>query len=261
MKHSLKGLFGAGALLLPLSVLAAPTVEDLTGQSNSLYQQANTRLSGGGTLTLLNQLDEQAQEIARLRGRIDELEYQFKRLTEMSQQRYLDLEQRVSGGASAGENGQVVDSQAAAAVTGGASAGGTASTNGVSNADSGAAAQKDYENAFAKVQSRDFDGAIVAFEAFVVDHGDSNLAANAHYWLGELYSAKNQLDASAQAFETVISEFSQSSKVPDAMYKLGLVKARQGKAQESRSLLEKLVQQYPDSKAGTMAKDFLSSGA
>lgn len=259
MKHSLKGLFGAGALLLPLSVMAAPTVEDLTGQSNSLYQQANTRLSGGGTLTLLNQLDEQAQEIARLRGRIDELEYQFKRLTEMSQQRYLDLEQRVSGGGAAGANGQVVDSQTAAAVAGSSSAG--SSGVGGNSADNAATAQKDYENAFAKVQSRDFDGAIVAFEAFVVDHGDSNLAANAHYWLGELYSAKNQLDASAQAFDTVISEFSQSNKVPDAMYKLGLVKARQGKAQESRSLLEQLVKQYPDSKAGTMAKDFLSSGA
>lgn len=252
MKHSLKWLCGAGALLLPLSVMAAPAVEDLTAQSNSLYQQANTHMSGGGTLTLLNQLDEQVQEIARLRGRVDELEYQFKRMTEMSQQRYLDLEQRVSGGDSAGENGQVVDAQAASAVSGSASTGSSAASNGD--------AQKDYENAFAKVQSRDFDGAIVAFEAFVVDHGDSNLAANAHYWLGELYSAKNQLDSSAQAFDTVISEYSQSSKVPDAMYKLGLVKARQGKAQESRTLLQTLVKQYPDSKAGTMAKDFLASG-
>ena len=256
MKDSLKWLCGVGALALPLSVAAAPAVEDLTLQSNSLYQQANTRLSGGGTLTLLNQLDEQAQEIARLRGRVDELEYQFKRLTEMSQQRYLDLEQRVSGTSPAGENGQEVDAQTAAAVSGGA--GSNASS---ANASSGGDAQKDYENAFAKVQSRDFDGAIDAFESFVVDHGDSNLAANAHYWLAELYSAQHQLDPSAQAFDTVISEFSQSSKVPDAMYKLGLVKARQGKAQESRKLLEELVRQYPDSKAGGMAKDFLASGA
>lgn len=241
MKHGLKGLCGAGALVLPLSVWAAPVVEDLSAQ-NSFYQQAQVRESSGGSLTLFNQLQENQRQIRELRGQVEELRYQLDQQRQLAQERYLELEQRIQAG-STGSTTQTpnanVDAGAAAAV---------ASDDG----------RQAYQAAFAKVQARDFDAAITAFEAFVNDYPQSSLRPNGYYWLGELYSARSELEPAAQAFTTVIEDYPQSNKVPDALYKLGLLKARQGQPEASKQLLEQVQAQYPDSRAAGMASDFLN---
>ncbi|MHB0775511.1 tol-pal system protein YbgF [Halomonas sp. WWR20] len=249
MKHSLKGLCGAGALVLPLSVWAQPVVEDLTAQPQSIYNQAVVREKGGGSLTLFNDVQENQQQIQQLRGEIEELRHQLEQLRQLSQERYLDLEQRLGQAPSRGSNPS--DGQTSEAGT-------TENASAVSDDGGNAEGREAYQAAFQKVQSRDFDTAIRDFEAFIDNHPQSSLRANAHYWLGELYSAQSNLEASAQAFETVINEFPQSSKVPDALYKLGLLRARQGQPEDSRQLLERVQSEYPDSNAAQMASDFIN---
>lgn len=247
MNHShssrrwLTRLCGAGALVLPLSVLAQPVIEDLSAGSRSFYDQTEARESASGSLLLLNRLDEQQREIQQLRGQVEELRYQLEQLRRDSQARYLDLEERLAGTAPA-----AVDAAAAQAVAAG---------NGQA---SGADAQAAYQAAFQRVQARDFPAAIAAFEAFVADYPDTDLAANGHYWLGELHSAEEDLEAAAAAFQTVLDDHPQSNKVPDALYKLGLLKARQGQPEASRELLERLIADYPDSNAAVMGRDFLN---
>lgn len=243
MKHGLKGLCGAGALVLPLSVWAAPVVEDLSAQ-NSFYQQAQVRESSGGSLALFNQLQENQRQIKELRGQIEELRYQLDQQRQLAQQRFLDLEQRiqasgVGSGVQAPDTG--VDTDAATAV-----------------ASDGEDGRQAYQAAFAKVQARDFDAAIAAFEAFVSDYPQSSLRPNGYYWLGELYSARSELEPAAQAFTTVIEDYPQSNKVPDALYKLGLLRARQGQPDASKQLLERVQAEHPDSRAADMASDFLN---
>lgn len=245
MKHSLIGLCGAGALLLPLSVWAAPEVRDLSPESGSFYQQTEAReTTASGSLALFNALQEQQRQLAELRGQIEELRYQLGRQREMSQQQYLQLEQRLDEGAGsmAGELGDGdVNTQGATAVANTAQDG-----------------RQAYQAAFQHVQGRDFDKAIAAFEAFINDYPESPLRANGYYWLGELYSSRSELDPAAEAFSTVIHDYPESNKVPDALYKLGLLKARQGLPDESKQLLEQVRQEYPDSNAANMAGDFLS---
>ncbi|SHE91909.1 tol-pal system protein YbgF [Modicisalibacter ilicicola DSM 19980] len=248
MKHGLIRLCGAGALLLPLSVGAAPTVKDLSTGSNNFYQNTQAReSSAGANLRILNQLQENERQLQELRGQIEELRYQLDQQKQLSQERYLDLEQRVSqsgqpasGGAQAAQDD--VDAEAANSVA----------TSGRQDG------QQAYQAAFQKVQSRDFDAAIEAFEAFVGDYPDSPLRANAHYWLGELYSSRSELEPAAQAFNNVIENHPESNKVPDALYKLGLLKARQGQPDASKQLLTRVRQEYPQSNAADMAADFLN---
>lgn len=251
MKHSLKGLCGAGALVLPLTVWAAPVVEDLSAKQNDFYQQTQAREEPGGNLVLFNQLQENQEAIKQLRGQIEELRYQLDQQKKMSQERYLDLEKRVD---QLSRGGGVSGSDA------GASSGGQQVDSGA--ADNVAAASQEgrqaYQAAFEKVQSRDFDAATTAFEAFVKEHPQSPLRPNGYYWLGELYSARSELDKAAQSFNTVIEDYPQSSKVPDALYKLGLLKARQGQPDASKQLLKRVTQEYPDSNAASMAQDFLN---
>jgi tol-pal system protein YbgF len=249
MKHGLKRLCGAGALMLPLSVWAAPVVEDLSASSGSRTFYENTQArepTPGASLQILNQLQENQRQIQELRGQVEELRYQLEQQRKLAQERYLELEKRIASGA--GQAGAAPgsvqtgeDPEAASAMQGSSQDG-----------------QQAYQAAFQKVQARDFDAAIEAFNAFVQQYPNSPLRANAYYWLGELYSSRSELEPAAQAFNTVINEFPQSNKVPDALYKLGLLKARQGQPDASRQLLTRVRQEYPESNAASMAGDFLN---
>ena len=247
---------GAGVCLaLPSLASAAPVVEDLSQGSGSFYQRAEVREESGGSLVLFNQVQENQNEIKRLRGQIEELRYQLDQQRQLAQERYLDLEQRLQAGGAGGSGDPAGDSDEG-------SAGGTASqADDTGEPTTSNEARAAYQDAFAKVQARDFPAAITAFEAFVSKHPNSGLTANGHYWLGELYSAQTELEQASSAFERVIQDFPQSSKVPDALYKLGLLRARQGKAEESRGLLERVRNEYPDSSAAGLASDFLNRTA
>ncbi len=252
MRHSLKRLCGAGALVLPLSVMSLavaqqrPVIEDRSPQPRTFLDQAEVREEAGGSLVIFNQVQEHQREIQQLRGQIEELRHQLEQLRNQTRQQYMDLDERIMAGSAGIETRPEVDQDAARQVRE------TLSPSGAS-----AGAQAEYQAAFAKVQTREFREAIAAFERFVQQHPDTNLTPNGHYWLGELHSAEGNLDEAESAFRRVIDDYPQSSKVPDALYKLGLIKARQGNLQESRSLLERVRENHPDSSAAGLANDFL----
>ncbi|MCG6657100.1 tol-pal system protein YbgF [Halomonas campisalis] len=252
MRHGLKGLCGAGAMVLPLLVVSPamaqqrPIVEDLTAQSRTFLDHAEVREEAGGSLVIFNQVQEHQREIQQLRGEIEELRHQLQQLRNQTRQQYLDLDERLMAGSAGIEPSPEVDAESARQVVQ------ASPSSGVS-----ADAQAAYQSAFARVQAREFEEAISAFEAFVVEHPDNSLTANGHYWLGELHSAQGDLGAAETAFRRVIDDYPQSSKVPDALYKLGLIKARQGEPDASRGLLERVREDYPDSSAASLANDFL----
>lgn len=254
MRHGLKGLCGAGALVLPLTVAMPllaqqPVIEDLTGRSGSgsFYDQAATREEAGGSLVIFNQVQQHQEEIRQLRGQVEELRHQLEQLRRQTRQQYLDIEDRLMAADSGVDQAaSAVDEESARQV---------AETPPPSGDDP--AVQSAYQTAFSHVQAREFGQAIGAFESFVTQHPDSRLTANAHYWLGELYSAEGDLEAADAAFRRVLQDFPESSKVPDALYKLGLLEARRGRPEESRALLDRVREEHPDSSAAGLADDFL----
>ncbi|WP_110687358.1 tol-pal system protein YbgF [Salinicola aestuarinus] len=264
MKHGLKRLCGAGALVLPLSVWAQqPVVDDLTGQSGGFYNETQVRQEGGGTLTLLNQLQDNRQQVQQLRGQVEELRYQLEQLKQQTQQQYLDLDDRLSGADTASDIDQPSSdvSDEGAADTPEDQAADTLAPTPASSPEPAANSgdgRDAYQAAFQQVQSRQFSAAIASFNDFVTNYPQSSLLPNAHYWLGELYSAQSDTDEAVDAFQTVIDDYPQSNKVPDALYKLGLLKARQGDTQGSRELLQRVRDDYASSNAAEMAEDFLS---
>ncbi|ATJ82844.1 tol-pal system protein YbgF [Halomonas beimenensis] len=256
MRPRLGAWCAASALGLALSapVLAQqPVVEDLTDGSGSFYDQTATREQAGGSLVLFNEVQRNQEEIRRLRGQVEELRYQLEQLKRQTRQQYLDLDERLGAGPATPPPAGDTPSQEATASGDGAAA----PEPGNGQGDDEAGVRQAYQAAFAKVQSREFEAATAAFEAFIADHPDTRLTANAHYWLGELHSAASELDRAETAFRRVLDDFPDSNKVPDALYKLGLLKARQGDPEASRELLERVRSDYPDSSAASLAADFL----
>jgi tol-pal system protein YbgF len=86
-------------------------------------------------------------------------------------------------------------------------------------------------------------------------------AANAHYWMGELYLYKSDLTSAITEFDVVVKNYPQHRKAPDALFKLGKAHNVRGDAQTARILLNRVISDYRDSgsNAVQLAKDYLAN--
>jgi tol-pal system protein YbgF len=119
-----------------------------------------------------------------------------------------------------------------------------------------------YRVAYALVQGRQFEQAIPAFQQFLQRFPDGIYAANAHYWLGELYLVKQppDLEASRQSFALLLSQYPDNSKAPDSLYKLGTVQFMKGNREKAKEYLDLVITQYEGTNNAVvqLAKDFIA---
>jgi tol-pal system protein YbgF len=184
------------------------------------------------------------QEVMELRGQMEEQTHELRQLKQQNLERYLDIDRRLSEG----------------------SGGSTATTQGTPG--SGAQAQElageadAYRNAYSMVRSQQFSEAVISFKQFLQDFPDGKYAANAHYWLGELYLVivPPDLELSRREFTLLLEQHPDNSKAPDAMYKLGKVYFEKGNREKAREYLDKVISEYgsTNSSAVKLARDFLS---
>ncbi|MCG3746609.1 tol-pal system protein YbgF [Vibrio cincinnatiensis] len=106
------------------------------------------------------------------------------------------------------------------------------------------------------LKERDYAGAINAFQQFQKDYPDSSFAANAYYWLGQLYFAQRKDPEAVKSFAAVIS-YPDSNKRADALVKLGDLAARNNNAAQSKKYYQQVIDEYPNSASAKVAKDNL----
>ncbi len=215
--------------------------------------------AGGGAGNvgqLLLQVQQLQQEVMRLNGMVEEQAYELRTLKEQQLERYVDLDRRVS-----------------ALTTGGAAAPGGGTLGASGNDDTptlstGATSEREqpgegdaYRSAYDLVRNQQFDQAVDAFKAFLRQYPSGRYAANAHYWLGELYLVVQppDLEASRQSFSLLLQEYPDNAKVPDALYKLGRVQYMKGNRERAREYLDRVIREYGDSNnsAVRLAQDFI----
>ena len=119
-----------------------------------------------------------------------------------------------------------------------------------------------YRAAYALVRGQQFDGAVKAFEQFLRDYPAGKYAANAHYWLGELFLVvePQDLESSRQSFTLLLSQYPQNSKAPDAMYKLGKVYFLKGNRDRAKEYFDRVINEYSSSNSSAvkLSKDFIA---
>ena len=233
--------YGVNSASAPVAATVQPRVQTQTGGGRDLSN-------------LFNQIQQLQQEVMMLNGKVEEQAHELRNLKEQSLERYVDLDRRLAGGASA-----------APASNGGIDGGGPAvavpiagSSNVVEQAGEGEA----YRSAYALVRSQQFDSATSAFKAFLQNYPAGKYAPNAHYWLGELYLVVQpaNLESSRQAFMLLLSQYPDNSKAPDAMYKLGKVYFQKGNREKAREYLDRVISQYgkTNSSAVKLSRDFIA---
>ncbi len=206
--------------------------------------------SAGSAGELFYQLQLLQQEVMDLRGKVEEQEYQIRQLREQSLERYLDLDQRLKSGG------------AATAGTAPAAAGAGTPGTGPATVQELAGESDAYRAAYSLVRSQQFGDAVAAFRQFLVDFPGGKYAANAHYWLGELYLVQVPPDdeSARREFNRLLEQYPENGKIPDALYKLGKIYYDRGNRDRAREYLDRVINEFGDSgsSAVKLARDFIS---
>lgn len=117
--------------------------------------------------------------------------------------------------------------------------------------------KKLYDLAFQNIATKDYSRALEGMQAYLAKYPQGKFAANAHYWLGELYAISGDNDQAKQEFNTVISQFSTSNKVAESMLKLGLMSEDAGNTADAQQWFQQVVQKFPNSSAAQLATQHL----
>lgn len=251
------------ALAAPLSTWAqVPVMEGSSGYPPSGYGATGAAYAGGAAPAattsaqgeLFLQLQQLQEEVARLRGTLEEQQYEIQRLKQESLERYQDLDGRLSS-APASQAPAAALTPAAPAADGSQAAAPTAPTAAANGAPGDPAKEKlFYDAAFDLIKAKDFAKADQAFTAFLRKYPTSQYAGNAQYWLGEVKLAQGDLQGAGRAFAQVSQGYPQHQKVADSLYKLADVEQRLGNAAKAKGILQQVVAQYPGTSAAQLAQ-------
>ena len=106
----------------------------------------------------------------------------------------------------------------------------------------GMSAEKTYTDARRDLQTGNADLAYQEFQQFLTYYPNTELAANAQYYLGEINYNKANYSGAIQAFDAVLERYPQNPKTADARLMKGMALLKSGQksraTQEFRALLE-----------------------
>lgn len=116
-----------------------------------------------------------------------------------------------------------------------------------------------YDRVMDEFKHRDYAAAMAGFQLFIELHGQSALASNALYWIGECQYRMGRYRDALTSFYGVVSNYPQSPKLPASTLKLGHTYAKLGDPEKARLMFDRVVDQYPDSSEAELARKALET--
>jgi len=216
-----------------------------------LEQQVdNLQHAEGGT-----KLNHFQEEIQTLRGKVEELTHQLEQMQVRQQTMYTDLDRRIGAkSAPLPVIPPVGHKKAAVTATSTAIASSVPSKSAQPNV---AEEQQTYQLAYDLIKSEKYDQAIAALQSMLHKYPSGQFAANAHYWLGELYGLQGKNTLSATEFQTVLKQYPGSPRIADAGLKLGLIFAAELKWREAKAAFKNVINRYPGTASARLASEQL----
>jgi len=114
-----------------------------------------------------------------------------------------------------------------------------------------------YQTAYNYIKAKKYNQAVQALQNMLAKYPTGQFAANAHYWLGELYGLMGKNAQAMTEFNTVVTTFGDSPRVSDAQLKLGLIYAAQFNWSDAKNAFKKVINQYPGSASAHLASEQL----
>lgn len=212
-------------------------VTDLKIKTEARFDQQSR-----GQLELSGQIQRQAEEISRLRGQIETLNYELETAKKRQQDFYLDLDTRLRKYETVSASNAAVDPAEAA----NSKPAGDPSREG-----------QEYEAALNQFKAAKYKEAGTAFAAFVQKYPDSSLAPNAQYWLGNAWYAQHNCNKAIEAQSVVTAKYASSAKAPDAWLAIATCQQELGNPAGAKRSLESVIAKYPNTPAAESAQQRL----
>lgn len=217
--------------------------------------------NSAGLLDLLGQVQGMREDIARLRGSLEEVTHLQKLADKRQKDLFADLDERQSKlkGALADVDGRlqelasrVLSPKEAVRLQTSQS---LAAAAPVPDAESEA---KAYEAALGQFKVGNYTAAVEAFQAFLKIHPNGAFASNAHYWLGLSYFSLGDYKSAAASQLRLLRDHPQSPKAPDAMVSLARAQVQLGELDAARNALDQVLDKYPVTRAAEAARKMLT---
>jgi len=214
----------------------------LIEQSSDSVNKLNTTMSGlqksvqdvqANSGTRLDTMSTQVQ------GLSDNLEEIKSRIGKLNQQ-LVDLQNSV----------QNIDARLAGGTPTGTSAptgAGASAPNGAAAAPAGASPSADtlYSNGLRDITSGKYDLARSEFADYLKYYGDTDLASNAQFYLGEIAYSQKQYEQAVSEYDKALSNYPKSFKLAPARLKKGMALIELGQKNPGVRELREVVKRYP----------------
>ena len=232
----------------PISVEESTYSADVTISSNPRTEAFRPPIEEERSVDTLEgqyQLQILQQEVMELRGMLEELNHQLTRMKATAEDRYLELDARFQNLSTRNPTLSATPSSE------------------VPSSPVTEVPQQDekvlYDTARKLIQNKQYDMAISQLRAVISQYPDGVYAANAYYWLGEVFQAKPEpdLDSARESLEQVIQFFPEHRKVPDAAFKLGKVYHLLGDCDRATDLLSQIVDIHKGKSVASLAENYL----
>ncbi|MGC2766926.1 MAG: tol-pal system protein YbgF [Candidatus Acidiferrum sp.] len=213
---------------------SSDSVNRLNSTMSSLQKSVQDVQANSGT-----RLDTMSTQVQGLSDNLEEIK---SRLGKLNQQ-LVDLQNSVQNIDSRLAGGQPSSTPSGA---GGAPGPGSASLA-PSSGSSGPAPSADtlYSNGLRDLTSGKYDLAHSEFQDYLKYYGDTDLASNAQFWLGEIAYAQKNYDGAVQEYDKVINNYPRSFKLAPAHLKKGMALLELGQKNSGVKELREVVKRYP----------------
>jgi tol-pal system protein YbgF len=215
------------------------------------------QLKSAGLLDLLSQMQVMREEIARLRGMLEEMAHQQKQADKRQKDLFADLDERqtklkadlatVDGRLQELASRTLAPKDAVRLQTSSS----LAAAAPVPDVESEA---KAYEAALNQFKVGNYTAAVEAFQNFLKLYPSGSFASNGHYWLGLSYFSLGDYKSAAAAQLRLLRDHPQSHKAPDAMVSLARAQIQLGELDAARNTLDQVLQKYPVTRAAESAR-------
>jgi tol-pal system protein YbgF len=232
-------------------------IKTLVGQSNDNV----SRLSSTMSSLQKSVQDVQANSGARLdtmstqvQGLSDNLEEIKSRLGKLNQQ-LVDLQNSVQSlDAKVSSGGTATPAAGTANPT--SNNGSSAPRTSAPTASNGPAPSADtlYSNGLRDITSGKYDLARSEFQDYLQYYGDTDLASNAQFYLGEIYYKQKQYQDAVSAYDKVLSTYPKSFKLGPARLRKGMALIELGQKTAGIHELREVIKRFPGSDEDRLAR-------
>jgi tol-pal system protein YbgF len=215
------------------------TVGKLNGTMSALQKsmQDVTANSGARLDTMSTQVQGLSDNLEEIKSRLGKLNQQLVDLQNTVQ----SLDAKISGGGAAapsggvGSSGGLAPSPAGSVPSSGAAAGG------------GPAPSADtlYSNGLRDITSGKYELARQEFQDYLKHYGDTDLASNAQFYLGEIAYSQKNYDQAVSEYDHVLTNYPKSFKLAPAHLKKGMALIELGQKTAGVRELRDVVKRFP----------------